>query len=385
MDEILEEREEELKKFISYVDEIPDSRRQWQVGYSLAEIFLVVLCAQICGFESLREYEEYGKIKLKFLRNFLPYKDGPPSKSTISRVLALICPEKLESIFILAMQQVLSPQEPQVIAIDGKTNRGFMTEGEEKLHLVSAYATNSGLVLGQEKVEDKSNEITAIPELLEILFLENQIVSIDAMGCQKNIAKKIREKKANYILALKGNQGNLHDNVSLYFEGPEHLKACHFFEHNDKGHGRVETRRCYATEAIEWLEERHKWTDLKTIFMIESIRYIKGKESLERRHFIASLPPNPKSLLAGVRAHWGIENNLHWILDVIFHEDQRIIWNQNIAQNESIIRKMALNLIKQYQIIRKADTGKAKVAIKTLRKLLLADDYGMAMLLKGEL
>ena len=218
--------------------------------YSLAEIFLLVLCAQICGFESLREYEMYGETKLNLLRKFLPYRQGSPSKSTIARILSVFKPKILEQLFIGWMARIVGSNENQrQIAIDGKAHRGTSHE-EEKLHLVQAYGVDNGLVLGQDKVADKSNEITAIPVLLDAMQVTGQIITIDAMGTQKAIAEKIREKKADYILALKGNQGQLHEDIQLYFQEAGHLSACNQYEDVDKGHGRFKIRRCYVPNSI---------------------------------------------------------------------------------------------------------------------------------------
>lgn len=241
---ILIEREAEISKFLNEFSEVQDPRSKRGRSFSLAELFLVVLCAQICGFESLREYSAYGKMKLKLLRKFLPYKHGSPSKSTIARILCLWDPACLEALLLKWMSCIVKSSEDQKhIAIDGKAHRGMQAEKEEdKLHLVHAFAVESGMLLGQEKVAEKSNEITAMPKLLDALYIEKQIVTIDAMGCQKEIAKKIREKKADYVLALKGNQGQLHADVELYLNDPHSLSKTQQFEIADKGHGRIEIR-----------------------------------------------------------------------------------------------------------------------------------------------
>ena len=380
-DDILEEREEEISSFLEEIKEVKEIRSNRGRSYSLAEIFLLVLCAQLCGFESLREYEMYGEMKLALLRKFLPYKKGYPSKSTIARVLSLFKPKCIEMVLVKWMERIVSSSEGQKqIAIDGKRHRGAQTGEEEGLHLVSAYGVESGLVLAQEKVANKSNEIRAIPELLEALHIKGQIVTIDAMGCQKEIAKKIIAKKADYILALKGNQGQLHKDIVLYFNHASHLKKCAQYEDVDKGHGRFETRRCYVTDKIDWLDNKEEWAGLKSIVAVESISISKGQKTQETRYFISSLPPDPKLSLRSVRAHWGIEA-MHWCLDVIFREDDRVIWNRNFAQNESIIRRLALNFLKKFQEICHYRIGNAKVALKTLRKILIGSDSDMEKLI----
>jgi predicted transposase YbfD/YdcC len=388
MDEdILIERQEAVDSLLTEINLLDDVRINRTKKFTLGEIFFLVLCAQICGYETFREYETYGRLKINLLRKFLPYKNGHPSRSTIARVLALFEPKIMEQLFIKWMQKVLkqedakvSDNEQDVLAVDGKTHRGLQGE---TLHLVSAFDTRSGLVLGEEKVNDKSNEITAIPELLDALEITGQLVSIDAMGCQTKIAAKIRSKNADYLLALKGNQGTLLQNVADYFESKDCLKECKMVVRTDKGHGRIETRTCYTTDKIDWLENKADWEDLRGIVMIEAKRLIKGKETTENRFYITSAAPEPAKMLGATRAHWGIENSLHWVLDVIFGEDDRIIWNKNIAQNESIIRRIALNLLKKYRFVipRKSERSE-RIAIKTLRKVVVVDDDSMEQLLR---
>lgn len=274
-------------------------------------------------------------------------------------------PKSIEGLLKEWAQLILSTipraqDEQRVLAVDGKTSRGA-----QDIHLVNVYDTTNSLCLGQEKVSEKSNEITVIPLLLDSMSIEGQIVSIDAMGCQKKIAELIINKKADYFLALKGNHEIFFDDVKTYFNYQPHLEEANFFESIDAGHGRIEVRRCYATNDITWLEARKEWKKLASIVMIESKRIIKDHESIERRYFITSMPPEAKKCLSVSRAHWGIENSLNWVLDVIFNEDDRIIWDGNIAQNESLIRRIGLNLLKQYQ------TAHApKVALKNTPKRL---------------
>lgn len=379
--EVLIGREEVLHEIIGAIN-LQDSRINRHKKFTLAEIFLLVLCAQICDYSTFREYEYYGEMKLNFLRTFLPYVHGMPSRSTIARVLALFNPKETEKLFAEWAQAILpkDSEEQRVLAIDGKTNRGARGD---KVHLVNVYDTSNSLCLGQEMVAEKSNEITAIPLLLEALSIAGQIVSTDAMGCQKNIAKTIVKNKADYFLALKANHGDLFDDIKTYFNDPQVLKNCDYFESVCGGHGRVEKRQCYSTSDIGWINGKREWEKLKSIVMIISTRFVGSKESIERRYFITSLEPNAQKNLAVSRAHWGIENNLNWVLDVIFKEDTRIIWNKNIAQNESTIRRIGLNLVKSYQSIHPANKKSEKIALKTLRKGLVADDAGMLRLLKG--
>src|SRR5829696_6318435 len=249
-EEILIEREAEISKFLTKLSEDQDPRSKQGRSFTIGELFLVLLCAQICGFETLREYETYGKLKLDLLRRFLPYKRGAPSKSTLARILCILNPVYLEELLLKWMNCIVKLQEEQKhIAIDGKAHRGVRAEEDkDKLHLVHAFGVESGMLLGQEKVAEKSNEITAIPKLLDALYIEKQIVTLDAMGCQKAIAKKIREKKADYVLALKENQGQLYADVELYLNDSKQLAKIQQCEIADKGHGRLEIRRCYVTD-----------------------------------------------------------------------------------------------------------------------------------------
>lgn len=384
-EDILIERKEALEGLLEELNAIPDSRISRCKRFSIGEILLIVLCAQICGYETFREYEAYGYCKIELLRKFLTYKNGPPSRSTIARILALIDPKEMETLFVKWVQDILASNtekgEPGTIAIDGKTHCG--AKGE-KLHLVSAFDTKSQLVLAEEKVSEKSNEIPAIPLLLDLLCIAGHLVSIDAMGCQKIIADKIRTKKGHYLLALKENQGDLYEEVNDFFSDQDCLKTCATVTRTDKGHGRLETRTCYATEDISWINKKNDWKDFKSISMVISKRNINGLESIEKRYFITSVNADPIRILSASRAHWGIENSVHWVLDVIFGEDARVIWDHNIAHNEAIIRKIALNLLRQYRLTNPV-ISPGKISLKTLRKTMVLDDQRMHQLLKGAL
>ncbi len=387
-EDVLIERQEILEGLLAEIHCLEDVRIKRCKKFTLGEIFFLVLCAQICGYETFREYEMYGKLKISFLKRFLPYENGHPSRSTIARILALFKPKTLEELFMKWVRSIVekeTAQQPEnsesaVLAIDGKTHCGALSE---KLHLVSAFDTKTGLILGEEKVNTKSNEITAIPLLLDALEIKGHLVSIDAIGCQTTIAEKTRSNGAHYLLALKGNQGDLLKDVSDYFASKDCLKDCETVTRVDKGHGRTETRTCYTSENIDWINQKGRWKDLSGIIMVVAKRCIKGKETIEKRFYITSEKPNATRMLSATRAHWGIENSVHWVLDVIFGEDDRIIWNKNIAQNEAIIRRIALNLLKKYRlsIPRKSERSE-RIAIKTLRKIMPMNDDGMEQLLK---
>lgn len=388
-DEALIERSEIIEELVKEINAEPDERIERCKRHSLGEIFFLVLCAQINNYETLREYETYGDLKIELLRKFLPYKHGAPSRSTIGRILALFDPKHLEDRLtkwaqkIITKQAVEQPTETSLssIALDGKRLCGVQND---TLHLVTAFDTKTGMILAQEAVAEKSNEITAIPKVLDVLDsieIKGHLVSIDAIGCQHEIAKTIRKKKSDYFLALKQNQGNLFEQVTTYFNDEKLLKKCGVATRNNKDHGRIESRTCYVSHDIDWIDKKEQWIDLKALVMIESKRTIKGKTTTEKRLFITSSSANPDALLAASRAHWGIEST-HWILDVIFHEDSRVIWNRNLARNEATIRRIALNFVKKYrQIFPRRSEKSEKIAIKTLRKVVNISDEHMIKLL----
>lgn len=345
---------------------VSDPRINRKKLYPLEEVLFVVICGSVCGAESWRDFVIFGNEKLDYLRRFFNFENGIPSKNTFCRVMGILDPEQLKSSlleWIKSLQQVLKG----VIAIDGKTVRRSFDKAlsQNAIHIVSAFATDLQLTLGQEKVSEKSNEITAIPKLLKLLDIAGTIITIDAMGCQKDIAKQIRDKEADYILALKGNHGNLNDDVRLFLESEVKKKnneITSVFEEVDKGHGRLEKRTCYVTDKIDWLEERLKWKDLKSIVMIDSVREFKDKVEREQRFYISSLRADAKLLSQSIRAHWGVENKLHWVLDVTFREDDSRVRKDHAPENMSLIRRWTLNMLKTAQKKMK------DISIKGLRK-----------------
>ena len=356
------------EEFKGHFSKLPDPRINRKKLYPLDEILFVVLCGTICGAGSWRDFVLFGKEKLEFLKEYFPYANGIPSKNTYARVFGALDSTEFRQCFIEWVQNLQSMVEG-VIAIDGKTLRKSHDSalGKSAIHMVSAFATGVRLVLAQEKTEEKSNEITAIPKLLKLLDLKGQIVTIDAAGCQKAIAKQIVEQKGDYVLALKGNQGTLNEDIRLFLETEITKEASlnaieNEFEESDAGHGRVETRKCIVSSKIDWLEQKSKWTGLKTIAMIEETRETGTKISTERRFFISSLPPDAEKIARAVRAHWSVENNLHWTLDVVFDEDNSRVRKDHAPENMSIVRHFALNMLHKAQACFKA------VGIKGLRK-----------------
>lgn len=339
-------------EFLEAFSEVEDPRQFWKVLHPLKEILFLVLCAVISGFTDFSDIEVYGKERMDYLRRFLPFKAGIPSHDTLDRVFRRINPTSFQTCFI---QWVASLQTEirEIIAIDGKTLRGSFDQEHSAIHMVSAWASTQRLVLGQEKTEEKSNEIKAIPKLLELLSLKGAIVTIDAMGCQKAIARQIVEQGGDYVLALKGNHPELHNDIAEFFQAQEkeQFHHSHADTHNtlEKGHGRVEKRFYVSTSDIEWLKERHpEWKDLQSIVMAVSQRsFPDGKNTQETRYYLSSLPQDAKQAGEAIREHWGIENKVHWVLDVNFGDDSSRLRKDYAPQNLHVIKQAALNLIRK--------------------------------------
>lgn len=349
--------EVESSLLIEHLAKIKDPRIDRTKDHLLIDILTIAVCAAICGADSWTEMEEFGEAKEEWFRTFLELPNGIPSHDTFRRVFMLIRPADFQQVFLDWVKEIARQVGAELVNIDGKHLRGSRTkqkrkDGKEGLRMVSAWASENRLVLGQVKCEEKSNEITAIPLLLEVLELRGCIVTIDAMGCQRAVAEKIMSQEADYVLSLKGNQGTLHKDVADYFYWAERQNfkeiEYSFTETVEKGHGRIETRQCWATEDVDWLLQKEKWSGLKSIVMVESIREVIGNQaSVERRYFISSLCSDAKEILRAVRGHWGIENSLHWVLDVAFREDDCQIKDANAAENMATLRHFVLNLLKQ--------------------------------------
>ena len=318
-----------------------DPRADHSIEHLLIDIVLITICAVICGAESWVEIESYGLAKQGWLKTFLELPHGIPSHDTFERLFARLRPAELQKCFVNWVQTIVHITEGQVIAIDGKTLRGSYDRECRRamIHMVSAWATQNRIVLGQRKVNEKSNEITAIPELLRVLDLTEAVVTIDAMGCQTAIAAQIVSQGGDYVLALKGNQGNLYEDVKQLFEqarqqqfrGIEHA----FYETQEQGHGRQEIRRYWLMGETQYLIGAENWAKLTTIGCVES------------RYYLLSLPLVATRFAQAVRSHWGIENQLHWILDVGFREDDSRSIRGYSGENLSVIRHIAVNLISQ--------------------------------------
>ena len=362
--------------FIDFFSSIPDHRINRRKLHPVNEILLLTFCGVLAGCDGWDDLEFFGKTKLDSLRKYLAFENGVPSDDTLRRFFRVLDPAVFEACFMKWVRSFQLDLEGKIVAIDGKTSRRSFDGANKALHMVSAFVSEVGIILGQLKTAEKSNEITAIPELLDLLDLAGATVTIDAMGCQTKIVEKIAEKEANYLIGLKGNQGTLNDDVRMFFEKKPVGTIFETAIEYDKGHGRLEARRCTITEDIQWLRNNHpQWKKLTSIIEIESQREIKGVISIEKRYYISSLPAKTEKILNAVRQHWGVENQLHWVLDVCFNDDQSRIRKGNAPSNMAIIKKTALN------VLRIVKPTRPRVSIKKMRKLAGWDENFMSELL----
>ncbi len=329
-----------------HFENISEPRQEWKITYNLLEIVVMTICAVISGCEHWEDIVDFSRVKAGWFQEKLglELKNGVASHDTFQRIFQLIKPEELEASFLSWVRSVARITEGEIISIDGKTVCGSRDAKARAIHMVSAWANANQLVLGQVKSEEKSNEITAIPTLLDILELKGCIVTIDAMGCQKEIAKRINEAEADYVFGLKGNQSGLYEDVKLYFETEEAKQKTLT---RDKGHGRIETREYNLETEIDWLAQKTEWAGLKAVGMVKSHVWEKNLLREETRFFVTSLT-DVKLFAKAARAHWGIENSLHYCLDVVFREDACRTRKDNSAENFTTIRKIALNILKAF-------------------------------------
>lgn len=358
---------------------VRDPRQLTKVEHDLVELLVVSVSAVLSGADTFAEIEAWAKEKLDWLRQYLKLEQGIPSHDTIGRVFAAIDPDEFGAAFVRWVGQVLPVlANGEVVAIDGKTSRRSGRVGATPLHLVSAFAAQASLVLGQRATAEKSNEKTAIPELLATLALDGCIVTIDAMGTQPNIAQAIRNRGADYILAAKGNQPKLAESIDDFFSTFEAApgKTPHqFHEVIEKNHGRIEVRRCYVFNQLDCLHAPERWPDLQSFAVITTERTIRGKAtSTERRSYISSLVPDAQRMNQSVRLHWRVENSLHWCMDVVFGDDQMRACTDHAAHNLAVLRQFVLNLIRLSPLKRKG-------GLKTQRLIAATSDTFRAELL----
>ena len=350
--------------------DLKDPRLERTKLHKLLDILVIAICAVVCGADSWEDVEDFGYAKMEWLETFLELPNGIPSHDTFGRVFGRLDPVQFRACFLSWVTSVSVITQAQVVAIDGKVLRRSQDQGIGKgaIDMVSAWATANSLVLGQTKVEGKSNEITAIPELLRVLEIAGCIVTIDAIGCQTAIAEQIVDKQADYVLALKENQGHLYEDVELLFQDLERSGYTAYpydYEKTvDKGHGRIETRECWTiseAETLQHLRGAENWEKLVTVSRIRSQRQTGEEKTAEDRYHIASIP-GAKRVLRSVRSHWGIENGLHWVLDIAFDEDHCRVRKDHGAENFAVLRHIALNLLKQEKTSHRGIKGKRLLA-----------------------
>jgi predicted transposase YbfD/YdcC len=368
-------RAKEQSQLVAALEAVPDPRRQCQnLRHPLVDVLVLGFCGVLCGCEDFVEIEAFARSKEDFFRRFLELPHGTPSHDTFRRVFQAVCPQALQRCLIQWLQGVRQTAAPaagcEVIAIDGKTLRRTFdhAQGLGALHLVSAWATANGLTLGQVAVEANSNEVTAIPQLIELLDLTDCVVTIDAAGCQKGIAAQIVAKGADYVLALKENQPTLHEQVSDYFlQQLEEERPNGKLRHHrqvEAGHGRTETRDIYVAPVPKGKTDLSAWVGLATVILVvrQCLDHTTGKVSDEVRYFISSLPARVRRLAGAVRQHWGIENGLHWVLDVAFNEDRMRQRDRNGIENLALLNRLAVSVLRQDKTVRAGVKCKRKTA-----------------------
>jgi len=363
--------------FLRYFRDLPDPRQRGKVTYPLDEVLLLCLLGVLAGSETFVDIARFGDKKLEFLRRFRPFRDGTPSHDHLGDIFATLDAEQFQRCFVSWVAS-LTGKPAEVIAIDGKTSRRSYQKkgGKAPIHMVSAFAARQRLVLGQVKVAEKSNEIVAIPKLLEMLEIRGAIVTIDAMGCQRDIAELIVGKKADYVLALKGNQGSLREDIELF---AAEQKAAGFKDTTisrdetvDGDHGRIETRTTTVIHDIAWLQERHDWPGLNGVVIVESTREIGDKVEQETRFYITSLVLLADLLGPIIRSHWAVENSLHWVMDMIFRDDECRVRTDHAPANFTTVKHMAHNLIRK---------APGKDSLRLRRKVAAWDDDFLASLI----
>ena len=350
---------------ITHFQDLPDPRVNRTKEHQLIDILVISVCTLLCGGEGFNDMEDFGEAKHDWFKTFLKLPNGIPSHDTFNRVFQALDPDLFLDCFIRWTQSLRRAVHEEIVALDGKTLRRALKDGRSAPVLVSAWARENGLVLGQLQVSDKSNEITAVPELLRALELSGCIVTLDAMGCQRNIAREIKEADAEYVLALKGNQGKAHDEIKSCLDDAIDRGAKELVTHQtlEKDHGRMERRTYWQSGELDWFEDREKWEGLQSVGVVEARRQVgKGPVTVERRYYLSSLAPETQRFARAVRGHWSVENECHWSLDVSLGEDQSRVRAGHAAQNLGTLRRLALNLLKGEKTRKRGIRGKQKNA-----------------------
>lgn len=360
---------EENLAILGFFEQVEDPRVERTRLHPLPNILVIALLAMICVGEGWEDMEAFGHAKKEWLATFLDLGNGIPSADTFRRVLSAIDPVQFNACFIAWVQALSEGTQGKLVAIDGKTIRHSFDRatGKKALHLVSAWIVENRLTLGQVATEEKSNEITAIPRLLDLVTIRGATVTMDAMGCQKTIAAKIIDNGANYVMGLKGNQGTAHQEIKLFFDDAlahDFAGIDYTFDETIDGseHGRTEVRRVWETQQLEWFVDRKKWSGLSSIILVESERTIGEQTSIERRYYWSSHTLDAKALGKMIRGHWGIENELHWCLDVAFREDESSMHTDHGPENLALLRKIVLNLVKNERTCKRGMQAKRKRA-----------------------
>jgi len=361
------------QSLVAHFGSLPDPRLNRTKDHDLIDILVIAVCTLLCGGETFNDMEDFGRAKQDWFKTFLGLRNGIPSHDTFNRLFAALDPKAFLDCFLRWTQTLRQAVPQEIVALDGKALRRALDKDQSVQYIVSAWAESNGLVLGQLKVADKSNEITAVPELLRVLELSGCIVTLDAMGCQKKIAREIVEADADYVLALKGNQEKVHEEVQSFLDAtleeqqrqrpkgapvPKAAQTLQSLETVEKDHGRIETRRYYQSDCLEWFADKGKWEGLASVGLVESVRELDGKTTVERRYYLSSLKLGVEAFARAVRGHWGVENKLHWVLDVCFGEDQSRAREGYAAENLATLRRLALNLLKREKTKKRGIRGK---------------------------
>ena len=347
-----------MNSLMDYLSSLPDPRVDRTKDHLLEDIVFITIAAVICGADTWNDIEAYGDSKQEWLSGYLELPNGIPSHDTFNRFFSALDPGAFETCFLNWVKSVARLTDGELVAIDGKTVRGSRDHGAKSaIHMVSAWAGANKLVLGQVKTQEKSNEITAIPELLKVLELRGCLVTIDAMGCQTAIVEQILREGADYLIAVKGNQGQLEQDIE---DTIRFCKPASRDQQVDAGHGRVETRICSVYTDLAHIQHPDRWTGMAAVVCVETKRYVKATrtENTEKRYYITSLAAGADRINRSVRGHWGIENSLHWVLDVAFREDDSRKRNGNAAENFSLLCRIALNLLKNEKSTKRSIKGK---------------------------